>query len=340
MSQTFGRAIAASEPLAQEGPRPEEPVAGAPARSLVDAMAGVAIADNPVPDGRVPAVSVQRRHSDRATAERLLPRGDLGPFQRSFRHWFSRTVAAVVMKGWFRVRVVHRERLLREPGVYAFNHMSWMDPLLLLGTFPREPRLYFYGPKEPTLREGRRNRFMFWTGIPVPFSPLKDDLLTSVRYVQAVFDTGGALAIAPEGTIHVHEGDLLPFEEGAAYLALRAGVPIVPVAITGISAARFRSRILVRVGEPIRPQGRPTRGNVSRYSAITWHALRAMVDGDPQPPSGGLVARWLRDLFNDWGDGGRAAASLRRGPAPADVPIPPVDGQPLDSRAAVASTNR
>jgi 1-acyl-sn-glycerol-3-phosphate acyltransferase len=311
MSQTFGQAIGSTEPLTTE---PQQAAMGLHTH-VVDAAA--AAPGQPARDA-----GTFRRHSDPATAERLLPRGDLGRFQRAFRHWFSRTVSAVVMKGWFRVTVVHPERFLHEPCVYAFNHMSWMDPLLLLGTFPSEPRLYFYGPREATIRKGGRNRFMFWTGVPVPFSPHKDDLITSVRYVQAVFDTGGALAIAPEGAIHVHEGDLMPFEEGAAYMALRAGVPIVPVAITGISLARFRGRILVRIGEAIRPQGRPTRRNVARYSAITWHALRAMVDGDRDAPTAGRFARWLTDLFNDWGPGGREVATHRHGPDPADVPIP------------------
>jgi 1-acyl-sn-glycerol-3-phosphate acyltransferase len=306
MTQTFGRAIGASEPLAHEG--------------------------QPAPfDGRDAAMG-PRRHTDPATAEKLLPRGDLGPFQRAFRHWFSRTVAATVLQLWFRIKVTNPERFLHEPCVYAFNHLSWMDPLVLLGTFPKQPRLYFYGPKEATLRKGGRNRFMFWTGIPVPFSPLKDDLITSVRYVQAVFDSGGALAIAPEGTIHVHEGDLLPFEEGAAYLALRAGVPIVPVAITGISSARFRGRVLVRIGEPIRPEGRPSRSNVARHSAIAWHALRSMVDADVDLPTPSRFERWLTDLFNDWGAGGRAAAEARRGPDPATVPIPPNPEHAADAR--------
>jgi 1-acyl-sn-glycerol-3-phosphate acyltransferase len=302
MSQTIGTAIGASEPLvAVEAARPD----GAPWM---------------VEPANVPAGP--RHHTDRATAELLLPRGDLGRLQRSFRHWFSRTLAAILMKSWFRVTVVNPERLLDEPCVYAFNHLSWMDPLLFLATFPSQPRLYFYGPKQENLRKGRRNRFMWWTGVPVPFSPLKDDLLTSVRYVQAVFDSGGALAIAPEGTIHVHEGDLLPFEDGAAYLALRAGVPIVPVAITGISSAAFRGRVLIRIGERLESEGRPTRRNIDRHSALAWHAIRAMVDEDRDLPPPGRFERWLTDLFNDWGDGGREAASSIRGPDPADVPIP------------------
>src|SRR5262245_857292 len=116
MSQTVG-AMGASEPLvAQDATRPAQP-------AWPSASPGVLPGALPGP----------RRHTDRVTAEKLLPRGDLGAFQRSFRHWFSRTVSAILMKGWFRVTVVHPERFLTEPCVYAFNHLSWMDPLLLLG---------------------------------------------------------------------------------------------------------------------------------------------------------------------------------------------------------------
>jgi 1-acyl-sn-glycerol-3-phosphate acyltransferase len=295
-----------------------------------------------------PATSVRRRHMDPLAATLALPRGDLSEFQRWFRHWFSRTVSALVMKSWFRITVVGRERLSREPAIYCFNHLSWTDPLALLGVFPSQPRLHFYGPEQADLRPGRGNRFMWWTTIPVPFSPLRNDLLTSVRWAQAVFDSGGALAISPEGTIHVHEGDLLPFEEGAAYLALRAGVPIIPVAITGTSWAHFRGRVLIRIGEPIATSGRPTRQAVARYTALTWHALRAMVDGDRDLPVPGRFERWFTDLFNDWGPGGRQAATERRGPEPADVPIPairavppyhvvPAESPAADSRGGMAA---
>jgi 1-acyl-sn-glycerol-3-phosphate acyltransferase len=301
---TFERPIGAAEPLLPaDVPHPDE---------------------RPVPTpGEEPPAPRQARGVDPAAATRRLPRGELSPFQRWFRHWFSRTVSKILMKGWFRVRVIGAERFLDEPAVYCFNHLSWMDPLVMLATFPSRPRLHFYGPKELDLRTGGRNRFLWWTTIPIPFSPLKDDLLTSVRRAQAVFDSGSTLAIAAEGSIHVHEGDLLPFQEGAAYLALRAGVPIVPVAISGTSWAHFRGRVEVRIGEPIRTGERPTRHAVARYTALTWHAIRAMVDGDRDLPVPGRIGRWYTDLFNDWGLGGRAAATQVRGPDPADVPIPP-----------------
>jgi 1-acyl-sn-glycerol-3-phosphate acyltransferase len=313
MSQPYGQVYGAAEAMGVAEPLGSSESLAAPDAGRLEPAAGTT----------TPAL---RRAVDPALAVKGLPRGDLGRFQRWFRHRFSWAIATVLMKGWFRITVVNRERLLSGPGVYAFNHLSWMDPLLLVAILPKEPRVYFYGPKQEDLQTGGRNRFMWWTGIPIPFSPNKDDLRTSIRRSQAVFDTGGALCIAPEGTIHVHEGDLLAFEEGAAYIALRAGVPIVPIAITGTSAAFFRGRVLLRVGEPIETAGvRPTRQNVARFSALTWHAIRSMVEGDRDLPRPNRLGRYLTDLFNDWGPGGRAAASQRRGPDPADVPIPPLE---------------
>ena len=75
---------------------------------------------------------------------------------------------------------------------------------------------------------------------------------------------GGIVAIAGEGRIHPGERDLLPLSEGAAYFALRSGVPLVPIAINGTSWLRFGGRVRVLVGEPLAATGRPTREAVER----------------------------------------------------------------------------
>ena len=263
------------------------------------------------------------RHLDANAAARRLPRGDLSAFQRSVRYLLARIIAKT-LASWCRVEIVGAERLSAGPAVYCFNHLGWLDPVVILAAFPREPRLAFYGPKQPDLRKGTRNRFMWFFGICVPFSPLKDDLLTSIKWAQAVFDTGGAIAISGEGTIHVHEGDLLRFEEGAAYLALRGGVPLVPVAITGTSWVPFRGRVQIRIGEAIPTGDRPTRQALAHYTARIWHAVKAMVANDHELPRPGPISSWFSEGFNDWGPGGREAASKLRGPDPADVPIPPL----------------
>ncbi|HSL97612.1 MAG TPA: lysophospholipid acyltransferase family protein [Candidatus Deferrimicrobiaceae bacterium] len=268
----------------------------------------------------------------RPDLERYLVRADLPAWQRALRYRAAQLVVWIYGHLLFRLSLEGAEHVVDGPALYCFNHLGWLDPLAMLAAFPARVRLYFYGPQEQDLRHGAKNRLMWWTGIAVPFSPSKDDLITSVRRAQSVFESGGALAIAGEGRIHVHEGDLLPFQEGAAYLALRARVPIVPVAITGTSWIRFRGEIRIRLGEPIETGPRPTREVVTAYTARLWHVIKAMVTDDHDRPPPGRVERWFSDAFNDWGPGGREAAALVRGPRPEDVPLPPL---PSDTAEAV-----
>jgi 1-acyl-sn-glycerol-3-phosphate acyltransferase len=262
-----------------------------------------------------------------------LPRSDLSARQRAIRAWIVRTTVRVIARVLFRVRLEGGERIEPKPALYCFNHLGWIDPFVIVATFPSTVPLFFYGPRETDMGRGLRNRLIRWSGMAVSFRPSKNDLLTSVRRAEAVFEAGGILALAGEGAIHVHEGDLMPLHEGSAYIALRGGVPIVPVAITGTSWLRFRGMIVVRIGEPIPTGPRPTRAVVATYTAASWHALHAMVAGDRDLPVPGPVGRWFTDLFNDWGPGGREAAGLVVGPRPEDVPSP---GSPLAAVPASA----
>jgi 1-acyl-sn-glycerol-3-phosphate acyltransferase len=229
-----------------------------------------------------------------------LPGPSIAPWRRTVRYWLSRLVVTGVAHVYFRLHVEGRERLPNGPAVYCFNHMNWMDPFVLMATLPMRPRLYFFGPREEDMAKGGRNRLMSWTGGAVPYKPGKNDLLGATRRVQAVFASGGVLAIAGEGRIHAGESDLLPLNEGAAYFALRARVPIVPVAINGTSWLRFRGRIRIRIGVPIVPEGRPTRESVAALTQATWAELHDLVSDHPDLPRPGPVGRWLTDLFNDW----------------------------------------
>ena len=103
--------------------------------------------------------------------------------------------------------------------------------------------------------------------------------------------------------------------EGAAYFALRSGVPVVPIAINGTSWLRLGRTVRVTIGEPIEASGRPTREAVATLTARTWDALHAMLVGRPDLAPPGPFGRWLTEVFNDWPEGERPGVPpTRRGP--------------------------
>jgi 1-acyl-sn-glycerol-3-phosphate acyltransferase len=223
-----------------------------------------------------------------------------------FRYWLTTIFMRAAVGAYLRLRVEGRERLPDGPALLCFNHQSWVDPFVLIAALPARPDLFVFGPKEPDMRVGAKNRLIAWSLRAVPFRPDRRGLVEVARTVDELFARGGRLAIAPEGRIHAGERVVLPFQDGAAYFAARAGVPIVPIAILGVSWLRFGGTVRVRIGEPIPvPAGRTTRDHVEALTVATRRALLELVaDGrDRKPP--GRFGRWLTEVFQDWPEGSR-----------------------------------
>jgi len=236
--------------------------------------------------------------------------------QRSRRRWLAtRAFLRLVTRIYSRVRADGLENLPTGPSIICFSHQNWADPFFLFASLPRLPRVYFFGPEQEDMRHGVRNRLMRWSGTVVPFRPGKRGLVAATRLAEALVARGGTIAIAGEGRIHSGESALLPLLDGPAYLALRCGVPIVPVAINGTSWLGFRRLVRVRFGAPIAyvaGTGPLTRESVDETTARIWAALHALVADFPDRPPPGLVGRQLTEWFNDWPEGGRPPAQIRR----------------------------
>jgi 1-acyl-sn-glycerol-3-phosphate acyltransferase len=226
---------------------------------------------------------------------------------RTVRYLAARLISSVLARCLVRISVEGRDRLPAGSYLLCFNHANWVDPFVLMAVLPWRPRLYFFGPKEEDMDRGGRNRLMRWAGNAVPYRPGKNDLLDATRRVGAVFDAGGVLAIAGEGRIHAHEQEVLRLNEGAAYFAIRAGVPVVPVAINGTTWYGLGSRVRVRIGQPNATTGRPTREAVDELTERTWADLRDLVADFPDRRPPGRFGRWLTELFNEWPEGARPA---------------------------------
>ena len=103
-----------------------------------------------------------------------------------------------------------------------------------------------------------------------------------MRRALTVLESGGMLALAPEG--RRNRGGLGPGRTGAAYLAVRGHVPIVPLVAWGQERWRDRWKSLrriqihVRAGEPFRlPEGPASPPDLIRHTADIMHRLAALL---------------------------------------------------------------
>src|ERR1700740_100557 len=180
-----------------------------------------------------------------------LPAADLlpgGP-RASLPYRAVRLFGVPVLRLLFKFEVTGRGNLPRHGNyVVIANHLNWLDEFTLLLLFPVEPRLHFLA--DPTLLVTRR--FQWWivraTGGYVPVVRERHGDQTLFHHVDRCLELGGAVAIFPEANYGPREGELLPFHKGFAHFAIKAGVPVVPVALSGTKDLWLRKRIRVAIG--------------------------------------------------------------------------------------------
>jgi 1-acyl-sn-glycerol-3-phosphate acyltransferase len=171
--------------------------------------------------------------------------------------WFYRIVRWIVAGGSafvYRARIVGRERLPRGGYVLASSHRSMMDIPFAAWITPR--RLRYMGKASLFEVPVLGKIFEVLGGFPVQRDGSDRKAL---RDSIAMLQNDEILLVYPEGT-RQNGPKIQPLQPGAAYLALRAGVPIVPLAIAGSEEIlrtrkspipRFQSVAMV-IGEPIR----------------------------------------------------------------------------------------
>jgi 1-acyl-sn-glycerol-3-phosphate acyltransferase len=204
-----------------------------------------------------------------------------------------RACARALFQLVFRVRVIGLEHVPHTPYIVCVNHLGWAEGFLVMLWFPPAPLLHGLGERD--VMERSRFRRWFFRQIPI-FLPLdRDKPRQAVRLMEDVLKRGGALGIAPEGQLGKQEGALGELQNGAAYLSLRTGAPLVPVGATGTRELWLRKTLTLRVGEPIAPQN--FTGDTRALTAQLEKDMRALLPGDAQAPRWKPLRNFLTKLF-------------------------------------------
>jgi 1-acyl-sn-glycerol-3-phosphate acyltransferase len=187
-----------------------------------------------------------------------IPPADALPVQRQATIGFrvARLTVGPAFRFLFRLRVIGRHNIPKSgPYVLISNHLNWPDPFTLLLAFPSEPRLHFLADPENLVK----NRLHWWAVrqiggyVPVDLRRHADHVL--VDQVRKCLSTGAVVAIFPEAEYGPREGELLAFKKGFAHFAIQAGVPVLPVGLSGNKDLWLGKRLEVRVGTAIDGSG-------------------------------------------------------------------------------------
>jgi len=184
-----------------------------------------------------------------------------------------------------KVKVEGLEKISAE-GSYVFvsNHLSYMDTPVVLANIPVQFR---FMAKRGLFQIPLLGTHLARAGhIPVARDDPRAAVKAMATAAQIVRERGISLLIFPEGG-RSHDGELQPFKEGAAHIAIRAGVSVVPVALQGTreilpfgSACVRSGNVTMRVGEPISPAGARDREHLT---AELRNRIVALLEDHPIP---------------------------------------------------------
>jgi 1-acyl-sn-glycerol-3-phosphate acyltransferase len=168
-------------------------------------------------------------------------------------YWFCYHLIRICGRVFFRLRVLHRERMINHgPVILASNHQSYLDPPLVGSVADRA--IFFLARK--TLLDGA---FFGWLLPKLNVIPVDQEGgdRSALKALIRILKAGEGTLVFPEGE-RTLDGHLCPALPGLGFVIAKTLAPVVPMRIFGAREAwprgsgrvRFRP-ITVVVGEPI-----------------------------------------------------------------------------------------
>lgn len=165
-----------------------------------------------------------------------------------------------------------RENLPDSGGaVLVANHVSYWDPVVVICAFRR--KVHFMAKSQlfdiPVIGYVLRIAGSF------PVRRDKSDR-EAIRTAIRLLEEGQVVGVFPEGT-RSHSGELLKPHLGAAMLAAKAKVPMIPIALTGTRG--FFGRVRMTIGVPIvfQESKKSSKADLEKASDMVMEQIAAMI---------------------------------------------------------------
>lgn len=182
----------------------------------------------------------------------------VSPFDEGGRKqaWMARMWArTLLLVSGTRVKVAGLENL--DPNanyIFAANHRSYMDTPVLLASLPGQFRFL---AKQELFKIPLMGGHLKRAGhIPVPLGNPREAIKSMSEAGRVIHEHHLSVLVFPEGGRTM--GQMDPFQEGAAFIAIKAATPIVPVGLIGMyellpmHSMHVRPRqVVVHIGQPI-----------------------------------------------------------------------------------------
>jgi len=169
-------------------------------------------------------------------------------------YYVVRAIAWLLLKIFWQMEVIGTENVPEKRGVIiASNHVSYLDPIVLGVATKR--KLHFIAKKEVFNNIFSSIFFKSLNAFPVDRKKID---MPAFKKTISILEGGGVLGIFPEGTRSLN-GELQELKLGVIKIAMKAGVPIIPVGIVGTHKiypqgktfpVLFKNKITVYFGAP------------------------------------------------------------------------------------------
>ena len=149
----------------------------------------------------------------------------------------------IIFKLFFRLKVTGQENIPQDgPFIIVANHSSLLDPVIL--GISVKPKVIFVAAAY--LFEIHWLGYLLRKANSIPIH--RENYINNIKSIKQtlkILQRGGVLGIFPEGGVDRQKDDL-PIKAGAAYLATKVGVPIVPIRIKGADKVLPRGAKFIR----------------------------------------------------------------------------------------------